>query len=100
MMEFSQLKINELILNAISRKEFTKMTEIQEKVVPYAIKGGDLIAQAPTGTGKTLAFTIPILNSIDESSRVCQALVIAPTRELAVQITNDINEISYYRRYW
>ena len=96
MMEFSQLKINELILNAISRKEFTKMTEIQEKVVPYAIKGGDLIAQAPTGTGKTLAFTIPILNSIDESSRVCQALVIAPTRELAVQITNDINEISYY----
>ena len=96
MMEFSQLKINELILNAISRKEFTKMTEIQEKVVPYAIKGGDLIAQAPTGTGKTLAFTIPILNSIDESSRVCQALVIAPTRELAVQITNDINEISFY----
>lgn len=95
-MEFSQLKINELILNAISRKEFTKMTEIQEKVVPYAIKGGDLIAQAPTGTGKTLAFTIPILNSIDESSRVCQALVIAPTRELAVQITNDINEISFY----
>ncbi len=96
MMEFSQLKINELILNAISRKEFTKMTEIQEKVVPYAIKGGDLIAQAPTGTGKTLAFTIPILNSIDEGSRVCQALVIAPTRELAVQITNDINEISFY----
>ena len=96
MMDFSQLKINELILNAISRKEFTKMTEIQEKVVPYAIKGGDLIAQAPTGTGKTLAFTIPILNSIDESSRVCQALVIAPTRELAVQITNDINEISFY----
>lgn len=95
-MEFTQLKVNELILNAISRKEFTQMTEIQEKVVPFAIKGGDLIAQAPTGTGKTLAFTIPILNNIDESSRVCQALVIAPTRELALQITNDINEISFY----
>lgn len=95
-MDFTQLKVNELILNAISRKEFTQMTEIQEKVVPFAMKGGDLIAQAPTGTGKTLAFTIPILNSIDESSRVCQALVIAPTRELALQITNDINEISFY----
>ena len=95
-MNFTELKINELILNAISKKEFTLMTEIQEQVIPYALAGGDLIGQAPTGTGKTLAFTLPILNNIDENIRSCQALVIAPTRELAMQITSDINEMSIY----
>lgn len=95
-MEFKDLQINEQILNGIARKEFTTLTEIQEKVIPFALSGRDLLGQAPTGTGKTLAFTIPILDKIDEEKRVCQALIIAPTRELAMQITSDINEISYY----
>ncbi len=95
-MEFKDLQINEQILNGIARKEFTTLTEIQEKVIPFALSGKDLLGQAPTGTGKTLAFTIPILDKIDEEKRVCQALIIAPTRELAMQITSDINEISYY----
>lgn len=95
-MEFKDLQINEQILNGIARKEFITLTEIQEKVIPFALSGKDLLGQAPTGTGKTLAFTIPILDKIDEEKRVCQALIIAPTRELAMQITSDINEISYY----
>lgn len=95
-MEFKDLQINEQILNGIARKKFTTLTEIQEKVIPFALSGKDLLGQAPTGTGKTLAFTIPILDKIDEEKRVCQALIIAPTRELAMQITSDINEISYY----
>ena len=95
-MEFKDLQINEQILNGIARKEFTTLTEIQEKVIPFALSGKDLLGQAPTGTGKTLAFTIPILNQIDEEKRVCQALIIAPTRELALQITSDVNEISYF----
>lgn len=95
-MEFKDLKINELILNGIEKKEFTTLTEIQEKVIPFALEGNDLLGQAPTGTGKTLAFTIPILEQIDEDKRACQALIIAPTRELALQITSDINEISFY----
>lgn len=95
-MEFKDLQINEQILNGIARKEFTTLTEIQEKVIPFALSGKDLLGQAPTGTGKTLAFTIPILDKIDEEKRVCQVLIIAPTRELAMQITSDINEISYY----
>ena len=95
-MNFNDLKINELIKKAIEKKEFETLTEIQEKVIPVAVKGGDLVGQAPTGTGKTLAFTIPILDSIDEDRRVCQAIVIAPTRELALQITADINEFSCY----
>lgn len=95
-MEFKDLQINEQILNGIARKKFTTLTEIQEKVIPFALSGRDLLGQAPTGTGKTLAFTIPILDKIDEEKRVCQALIIAPTRELAMQITSDINEISYY----
>lgn len=95
-MKFNELNINEDILRAIEKKEFLEMTEIQEKVIPFALTGKDLLGQAPTGTGKTLAFTIPILNKIDENKRICQALVIAPTRELALQITSDINEISFY----
>ncbi len=95
-MKFNELNINEDILRAIEKKEFLEMTEIQEKVIPFALTGKDLLGQAPTGTGKTLAFTIPILNKIDENKRLCQALVIAPTRELALQITSDINEISFY----
>lgn len=95
-MDFINLKINEDIINGIIKKEFTELTEIQEKVIPIALNGNDLLGQAPTGTGKTLAFTIPILNSIIEDKKTVQALVIAPTRELALQITSDINEISYY----
>lgn len=95
-MKFNELNIKEDILRAIEKKEFLEMTEIQEKVIPFALTGKDLLGQAPTGTGKTLAFTIPILDKIDENKRICQALVIAPTRELALQITSDINEISYY----
>ena len=95
-MNFTDLELIKPILDAINEKKFTNMTEIQEKVLPYAMTGADLIGQAPTGTGKTLAFTIPMLTNIKEELRACQALVIAPTRELALQITGDINEISMF----
>ena len=95
-MNFNDLSLIKPIIDAVNQKQFTKMTEIQEKVLPYAMTGADLIGQAPTGTGKTLAFTIPMLTKIAENLRACQALVIAPTRELALQITSDINEISMF----
>lgn len=76
--------------------KFEDMTEVQEKVIPVALEGHDVIAQAPTGTGKTVAFAIPILEMIDETSEKVQVIVLAPTRELAVQITKEINAVAYY----
>lgn len=95
-MQFTELNINPLIIDGIKKMEFEELTDIQEKVIPIAIQGSDIIGQAPTGTGKTLAFAIPILNNVDENSSKVQAIIIAPTRELAVQITNEINEVAYY----
>ena len=97
-MLFTELNVNPLIIDGIKKMEFEELTDIQEKVIPIAIEGQDIIGQAPTGTGKTLAFAIPILNSIDESCFKVQAIVIAPTRELAVQITKEINEVAYYMK--
>ena len=60
-MNFNELLVNPLILQGIEKMEFEKMTDIQEQVIPLALTGIDIIGQAPTGTGKTLAYTIPIL---------------------------------------
>ena len=95
-MEFKDLPVKEEILKAIGDLGFTELTEIQEKVIPIALEYHDLIGQAPTGTGKTLGFAIPILNMINEDSRDIEAVIMAPTRELALQITSDINDASKY----
>lgn len=73
---------------------YDEMTEVQESVIPVALLGNDVIAQAPTGTGKTIAFAIPILERIDYDNEQVQAIVISPTRELAVQITKEINTVA------
>ncbi|HKM29880.1 MAG TPA: DEAD/DEAH box helicase [Bacilli bacterium] len=96
MKNFEELLINPLLIKGIEKMEFESMTDIQEKVIPLALDSQDIIAQAPTGTGKTVAFAIPILNRIDPTSEVVQTIVIAPTRELAVQITKEINTVAYY----
>ena len=95
-MEFKDLQIKEEIKKAIGDLGFTELTEIQEKVIPIALDYRDLIGQAPTGTGKTLGFAIPILNMISEDSRDIEAVIMAPTRELALQITSDINDAGRY----
>jgi len=96
MKKFEELKINPLLIKGIEKMKFEAMTEIQEKVIPIALKMVDIIAQAPTGTGKTIAYALPILNKIDVSIEAIQTIVIAPTRELAVQITKEINTVAFY----
>ncbi len=96
MKKFEELKINPLLIKGIEKMKFEVMTEIQEKVIPIALKMVDIIAQAPTGTGKTIAYALPILNKIDVSIEAIQTIVIAPTRELAVQITKEINTVAFY----
>lgn len=95
-MKFNELPIRNSLIEATKKLGFDDATDIQEQVIPKAINGVDIIAQAPTGTGKTCAFGLPILNNIDEYDESVQALILSPTRELAMQITNDLRDYSIY----
>ena len=75
---------------------FTALTEIQQTAIPVMQQGKDIIAKAPTGTGKTCAFGVPIIEKIDRDSRVPQAVILAPTRELAMQIRDELQSLSQF----
>ena len=89
-MKFTELNLSEDILLAVERAGFETPSPIQEQTIPLALEGKDVIGQAQTGTGKTAAFGLPTLNKIDTSNPTVQALVIAPTRELAVQSQEEL----------
>ena len=89
-MKFTELQLSEDILLAVEKAGFETPSPIQEQTIPLALKGKDVIGQAQTGTGKTAAFGLPTLNKIDVTNQVVQALVIAPTRELAVQSQEEL----------
>lgn len=94
--KFNELSISPELLKGISKKKYEEMTEVQARVIPLALDGLDVIVEAPTGTGKTMAFAIPILESID-NSKTLQAIILAPTRELALQIKNEFNSVASYQ---
>jgi ATP-dependent RNA helicase RhlE len=94
---FTQLNLNPAIVKAIKELGFVRPTPIQSEAIPPAVQGRDLIATAQTGSGKTAAFLIPIVNRlIDRPRRTTRALVLAPTRELAAQILEDLNALSVH----
>ncbi len=94
-MKFRELGLREEIITAVDELGFEEAMPIQEKSITFIKnESKDLVALAQTGTGKTAAFGLPILDSIDENVRATQALVIAPTRELCVQISNDLKNFS------
>ena len=93
---FASLPISEAIIKATEELGFTQMTEIQQKAIPVMLAGKDLIAKAPTGTGKTCAFGIPVTEHIDPDLPQIQAIVLAPTRELATQICDDIRNLTRF----
>jgi ATP-dependent RNA helicase DeaD len=93
-MKFTELNLQSEILQAISDLEFENLMPVQEEVIPILLnKNIDIIALAQTGTGKTATFGIPIIQNLDYSKKETEALILAPTRELCVQIANDL--ISY-----
>ncbi|HEY2295297.1 MAG TPA: DEAD/DEAH box helicase [Thermoanaerobaculia bacterium] len=94
---FESLGISEPILRTLIEIGYEAPTPIQEKTIPPMLAGRDLIGQAQTGTGKTAAFAIPILEKIDPATPEVQALVLAPTRELAIQVAEAIHTYSKYR---
>jgi ATP-dependent RNA helicase DeaD len=93
---FHQLGLCAEIIKALRENGFEASFPIQEAVIPLILKGVDVIGQAHTGTGKTAAFALPILNNIGRRSGPIQALILVPTRELAVQVTNEINRFAKY----
>ncbi|MBC6357194.1 DEAD/DEAH box helicase [Lactobacillus helsingborgensis] len=89
-MKFSELGLKDELLKAIKRSGFEEATPIQEQTIPLALAGRDVIGQAQTGTGKTAAFALPILQNLDKHNKVIQALIIEPTRELAIQTQEEL----------
>jgi len=95
---FDDMNINEDLLRGIYGFGFEKPSEIQKKAICPVIEGGDVIGQAQSGTGKTGAFTIGILNRIDQSQKTLQAIVLLPTRELALQVETVVKGLSSYMK--
>ena len=96
-MQFSELSIREPILQATREMGFTEMTEIQQKAIPLMLAGHDMIAKAPTGTGKTVAFGIPVLEQVaNVPAGAPKAVILSPTRELAQQIAQDLRNLARF----
>lgn len=95
-MKFYELNLSEKILRALEDIGYTETTEIQEKAIPEIQKGEDIIGLSQTGTGKTAAFGIPSIEKVNFKSKKTQVLVLAPTRELATQITDELRKFTKY----
>jgi len=92
--DFAGLGVSEPLCEALARQDINRPTAIQAEVLPKALKGQSLLGEAPTGTGKTLAYLLPALMQLEAESKDVQAVILAPTYELAMQITNTARELS------
>ena len=97
MKTFEELGVSEEIRQAIEEMGYENPMPVQEEVIPYLLgEGNDVVALAQTGTGKTAAFGLPLIQKTDIKQRVPQALILCPTRELCLQIAGDLNDYSKY----
>ena len=101
-MTFSEFKLSESVLKALMEKNYISPTAIQTKAIPVALEGRDILGIAQTGTGKTAAFAIPIIEQIKQKQydkqdkRAIKALILTPTRELAIQISDAFYDYGKY----
>lgn len=95
-MNFEELCLDPRIMRAITEMGFEQASPIQAKSIPIAMEGKDMIGQAQTGTGKTAAFGIPLLQRVDPHSKKLQAVVLCPTRELAIQSANEVRRLAKF----
>lgn len=95
--EYSQLDLSPELMRAIEKKGYVQATPVQAGAIPYFMQWQDVIAKAPTGTGKTFAFGIPMVEHIDPESSEIQALILAPTRELAIQIQDELRDLCAFK---
>lgn len=94
---FDQLGLSSQVLKAVQDMGFEEASAIQSEAIPLAMEGKDLIGQAMTGSGKTAAFGIPLIEKIDSKINAPQAIVLCPTRELAIQVAGEINKLAKYK---
>lgn len=94
---FESMGLQPETLQALIRMGFVAPTSVQEQTIPPMLRWNDIIAKAPTGTGKTCAFGIPIIEHIETGDKGIQALILSPTRELALQITDDLRDLAAFR---
>ena len=99
-MTFSNLGLDSIFINAVEKKGYSNPTPVQIKVIPWILKGKDILASAQTGTGKTAGFTLPLLQRLSKKkhhpSRSVRALILTPTRELASQVHENVKEYSVF----
>ena len=95
---FDQLGLSPEILRAVAKLGFEEASPIQTAVIPVALAGRDLVGQSATGSGKTAAFAIPVIERVDAHQKAVQALILCPTRELAVQVAEETGRLAFFRR--
>jgi ATP-dependent RNA helicase DeaD len=93
MLTFDELGLSPRVLQAVNEMGFEETTPIQQQAIPIALQGRDLIGQAQTGTGKTAAFGIPMVERFDVDKEYIQGIVVTPTRELAIQVAEELYKI-------
>ncbi|AWC31271.1 DEAD/DEAH box helicase [Bacillus cytotoxicus] len=98
MTTFRELGLSDSLLQSVEKMGFEEATPIQAETIPHALQGKDIIGQAQTGTGKTAAFGLPLLEKVDTNKEMVQGIVIAPTRELAIQVGEELYKIGQHKR--
>lgn len=96
-LRYSEMNLSQGILKALDQKGFTLATPVQAGAIPCFKDWKDVMAKAPTGSGKTFAFGIPMVEHIDPENADVQALVLAPTRELAIQIQDELRDLCAFK---
>jgi ATP-dependent RNA helicase DeaD len=101
MEKFKALGLSENVLNALEKKGWEQPSPIQEKTIPLLLSGQkDIVGQAQTGTGKTAAFGLPLIEKLDDNNKHVQALILCPTRELAIQVAEEISSFRGDKKFW
>src|SRR5947209_7640429 len=95
---FSELGLSDEVLKAIDKLGFEQASPIQAEAIPILLQGRDVVGQSQTGSGKTAAFAVPAIEKVDPQLRVTQVLILCPTRELAVQVSEEVHKLACFKR--
>ena len=95
---FSELGLSPELLKAVEKMGFEQASPIQAAAIPVLLTGKDIVGQSMTGSGKTAAFGVPAVEKVDVTKREVQVLILCPTRELAVQVSEEIHKLSFFKR--
>src|SRR5579859_2267675 len=95
---FSELGLSNELLQAVEKLGFEQASPIQAESIPVLLTGKDIVGQSQTGSGKTAAFGIPAVEKVYPSRREVQVLILCPTRELAVQVSEEIHKLAFFKR--